>query len=75
MKHLRDWAEEHWDVLAAVVAMAFAIAVSVGLGVAYNVVATRLELSTPSADAVELDGQPAPPAVDAPAPHPDAPYS
>jgi hypothetical protein len=46
MTSLREWAERYWDVLAMLAALAAVLVVSLGLGVAYNVAATRLERST-----------------------------
>ena len=43
---LAEWAEEQWDVLATLAAFALALVVSGALGVAYNVVAVRLDRPT-----------------------------
>jgi hypothetical protein len=49
MRTLADWMDEHWDVWAMVAALTLAFIVSAGLGVAYNVTASRLQAPpTPS---------------------------
>ena len=58
MKTSGEWADEHWDVIAMLGACAVAVAVSLALGVAYNVAAARLEPST-TPPAVELSAPPA----------------
>jgi hypothetical protein len=52
-----EWAEEHWDVLAIVAALLFAVA-SAGLGVAGNVAAVGLGPSAPP-PAADLRSPPA----------------
>jgi hypothetical protein len=46
MRAIAEWAEEQWDVLATVAALALALALSGALSVAYNVVAVTLDRST-----------------------------
>jgi hypothetical protein len=46
MKTRGEWAEANWDVLAVVAAFLLAVAVSLALGVAFNVAAARLEAPT-----------------------------
>ena len=47
MRHEREWAEEHWDVIAVVSALAIALVISVALGVAYSMATWRLQTRVP----------------------------
>jgi hypothetical protein len=68
MRTRGEWAEEHWDVLVIVAAFVLAVALSLALGVAYNVAAIRLE-----PPAAELRSTPPAPGPDPR--YPTAPYS
>jgi len=70
MRTRGEWAEEHWDVLAIVAVFVLAVAVSLTLGVAYNVAALRLE-----SPAAELRSEPPTPGSDPTPRYPTAPYS
>jgi hypothetical protein len=61
MRALREWLDEQWDVCTMVAALALALIVSTGLGLAYNIAATRIAPPAPT-----LESWPAAPSGSAP---------
>jgi hypothetical protein len=51
MSTLREWLDEQWDLWTVIAALALALLVGAGLGVVYNVTATRVVPAAPMLEA------------------------